>query len=169
MFPGTSNMNSPVGNYNSTYNYPMAPGNMSFPQWQQAPQITPQVNSPSVKTFVVSSLAEVQAFRVPCDGNLVYFPCPADNCIYTKVVDLSGVPCIQKYVPENVQSANQNFATVDMLSTLAQRVSTLEGAMRNVQPNANASTNATANAESINERVNASTNATAATTNKPKS
>ena len=159
MFPGTSNMSSPVGNYNSTYNYPMAPGNMSFPQWQQAPQIAPQVNSPSVKTFVVSSLAEVQAFRVPCDGNLVYFPCPADNCIYTKVVDLTGVPCIQKYVPENVQSANRNFATVDMLSTLAQRVSTLEGAMRNVQPNAT----------NINEHANASTNATAATTNKPKS
>lgn len=100
------------------------------------------------KVYYVSNLEEVKAFRLFPDGSITYFPCPADGCIYTKLVDINGVPTIQKFVPENANSTN--LTAESAISALNNRVSELERIVQSAT--FNISTNAT-NAESANGSI----------------
>ena len=103
----------------------------SIPQ-QNVPNMNMNPNMyrpPVVKGRIVSSLEEVKASQVDFDGSITYFPCVAENCIYTKGIDLNGLPIIQKYVLEQPAPPPQ-YVTMEMLE---QRLSELKGAM-NYEP-----------------------------------
>ena len=68
-----------------------------IPAYQQQ-QFVPQPPMPlMMKGRTVASLDEVKAAQIDLDGSLTYFPCPADNCIYAKAIDMNGMPVIQTY------------------------------------------------------------------------
>lgn len=101
----------------------------------------PSQNYGTCRVCQVSSLAEVQSCIVPLDGQVTYFPCTAENCIYTKIIGNNGVPSIQKFTPVPVVENSANSFT-DMVTRLEERVAKLEGVIGNVQFNANAGTDA---------------------------
>lgn len=62
------------------------------PAYQQQ-QFVPQPPMPlMMKGRTVASLDEVKAAQIDLDGSLTYFPCPADNCIYAKAININGYP-----------------------------------------------------------------------------
>lgn len=103
--------------FQAPQSYPTQPMPMN-PQVnpQMAPQmpLQPQYRPPIVKGRVVTSLEEVKASQVDFDGSMTYFPCIAENCIYTKCIDLNGLPSIQKYVIEQPLPAPQ-YVTMEQV------------------------------------------------------
>lgn len=67
-----------------------------------------------VKGRPVGSVEEVRAAQVDFDGSISYFPCMADGSIYTKGIDLNGIPIIQRYVLERPGQEGK-VVTVSML------------------------------------------------------
>lgn len=98
----------------------------------------------------VSSLAEVQSCIVPLDGQITYFPCPAEQCIYTKVIGLNGTPVVQKYTPALVENTENSYSINNEVTQLARRVAYLEGVIGNVQLTTNNATNANDQSKSAN-------------------
>lgn len=110
------------------------------PQQQFAPQIMQ-----GLKGRIVSSVDEVKAALIDLDGSNTFFPCPAENCIYVKSIDLNGSPVVQKFSLERPQQRSQ-YLELDIIQQLVQRVTRLEtivnphlakGGIANVQSNAN--------------------------------
>lgn len=95
------------GEYGNGFNqYPPMQQQSQYPFIQQKPsQFTPQPQQPVVKPpamlYTVSNRTEVEAYMVACDGSTTYFLCPAENCIYSKSVDMMGRPVINTFALQN--------------------------------------------------------------------
>lgn len=95
------------GDYGNGFNqYPPMQQQSQYPFIQQKPaQFTPQPQQPVVKPpamlYTVSNRTEVEAYMVACDGSTTYFLCPAENCIYSKSVDMMGRPVINTFALQN--------------------------------------------------------------------
>ena len=98
-----------------------------------------------LKGRIVSSVDEVKAALIDLDGSNTFFPCPAENCIYVKSIDLNGSPVVQKFALERPEQRSQ-YLELNIIQQLIQRVTKLEtivnphlakGGIANVQSNAN--------------------------------
>ncbi|WP_455655896.1 hypothetical protein [Phascolarctobacterium sp.] len=123
------------------------------PQMQQGypqQQFTPQSSMPlMMKGRTVASLDEVKAAQIDLDGSLTYFPCPADNCIYAKAIDINGMPVIQTYKLSNDQAAApKRYADAETVEALQQKVKSLERYLKGETQNANESVYNDANIQS---------------------
>lgn len=97
----------------------------------------------TLKGRVVTNAEEVKAILIEPDGNIYYFPCPAENCIYTKTIDMNAQSIINVYrLGENKLPV---YADTNSVKDLENRIANLEnyikGGMQNVQSNANNGTN----------------------------
>ncbi len=88
---------------------------------QQQFQQVPQQQTQWLKGRIVSSLDEVRAIPVDMDGSETYFPCPAENGIFTKSIDMNGNQIIHKYILDKPN--NKNDIT---MTNLDKRVKYLE-------------------------------------------
>lgn len=115
---------------------------MQQPNPQQFGQ--PMQQMQGLKGRIVSSADEVKAALVDLDGSMTFFPCPGENCIYIKSIDLNGSPVIQKFILEQPKKEPQ-YAELAIVQQLNQRIIALENVMKggilNVQSNANDATN----------------------------
>lgn len=116
-----------------------------YPFIQQKPaQFTPQPQQPVVKPpamlYTVSNRTEVEAYMVACDGSTTYFLCPAENCIYSKSVDMMGRPVINTFALQNSNPV-QTIVTREMFDNLNERITALEGMSSNGQPTTISSAN----------------------------
>ena len=66
-----------------------------YGQNMQAAQQVQQPQFPAVRP--VTGLEEVRAISIPFDGTVSYFSDKANSKIYTKCIDLNGLPQIQTY------------------------------------------------------------------------
>lgn len=95
-----------------------------IPAYQQQ-QFVPQPPMPlMMKGRTVASLDEVKAAQIDLDGSLTYFPCPADNCIYAKAIDMNGMPVIQTYkLSFEKEAIPKRYADAEVVEALQQKVS----------------------------------------------
>lgn len=63
---------------------------------QRMPAYTPQPQ-PGLKGRPVSSVEEARAASIDFDGSIFYFPDVANNCIYTKQINMDGSASINVY------------------------------------------------------------------------
>lgn len=134
------------GEYGNGFNqYPPMQQQSQYPFIQQKPsQFTPQPQQPVVKPpamlYTVSNRTEVEAYMVTCDGSTTYFLCPAENCIYSKSVDMMGRPVINTFALQNSNPV-QTIVTREMFDNLDERITALEGVSSNGQPTTISSAN----------------------------
>lgn len=108
-------------------------------QFTNQPQNQQQMIPSGLKGRVVTNVEEVKAILIEADGNTHYFPCPAQNCIYTKTIDMNAQSII------NVYTLGQNelpvYADTNSVKILENRIISLEnyikGGMTNDKSNAN--------------------------------
>lgn len=97
-----------------------------------------QNNFQGIKGRIVTNADEVKAAPIDLDGSITFFPCPAENCIYAKSIDLNGGALLQKFVLEQPKQQPQ-YAEVAALQQLTDRVIKLENYLKggndNVQSN----------------------------------
>ena len=85
-----------------------------LPYAQQSRQLYQQMPSAiGLKGRPVSSVEEAKAATIDFDGSIFYFPDIANNCIYTKQVNMDGSATINVYELRKmpVQSAPVDVAT----------------------------------------------------------
>lgn len=99
-----------------------------------------QNNFQGIKGRIVTNADEVKAAPIDLDGSITFFPCPAENCIYAKSIDLNGGALLQKFILEQPKQQPQ-YAEITQLQQLTDRVIRLENFLKggndNVQSNAN--------------------------------
>ena len=126
-----------------------------IPAYQQQ-QFVPQPPMPlMMKGRTVASLDEVKAAQIDLDGSLTYFPCPADNCIYAKAIDMNGMPVIQTYkLSFEKEAIPKRYADAEVVEALQQKVSSLERYMnmKGENINANESVHNDANIQSASQQ-----------------
>ena len=124
-----------------------------IPAYQQQ-QFVPQPHMPlMMKGRTVASLDEVKAAQIDLDGSLTYFPCPADNCIYAKAIDMNGMPVIQTYkLSFEKEAVPKRYADAEVVEALQQKVSSLERYMNMKGENANESVHNDANIQSASQQ-----------------
>lgn len=89
----------------------------------------------------VASVDEVRAARVDFTGMPSYYPCPSQNAIYVKYLDMStGSAVILEYRPHQVSNPPQ-YADMNVVSSLDKRLTLLEQQL-GVKPNEPANDNA---------------------------
>lgn len=153
MFENTPYFGGMNGNY---YNQNFQPQRMNQSYMQNNPyayntQFNNQNNNPvnqqpmmqqptfTLKGRVVTNAEEVKAILINPDGNVYYFPCPAENCIYTKTIDMNAQSIINVYrLGENKLPV---YADTNSVKDLENRITSLEnyikGGMQNDESNAN--------------------------------
>lgn len=130
MFGPFGNPTMPVNSY--AQQQPMQ--RTSYPM-MGVPMQQPMMGGGILKGRIVSNVDEVKAAPIDLDGSMTYFPCPAENCIYAKSIDLNGRAVLMKYSAELPQQAPQ-YAEAGTVSALAQRVQALENLMKGGNINA---------------------------------
>lgn len=74
--------------------------------------ITPTLN---LKGHPVASFEEVKASAVDFDGTISYFPDVANNCIYTKQINIDGTVTLKKFglteLPNEQPPQDNNYIT----------------------------------------------------------
>ena len=94
--------------------------------------------SQQLKGRQVASVDEVKAAQVDFSGNISYYPCPNQNVIYAKYLDLTtGAAVILEFKPQPIQQPQ--YADVGSLKSLEQRITNIEQ-MLGGMANANATT-----------------------------
>lgn len=103
----------PMNNYNY---YPQAQTpstGYNTPQYPRTPQNIPM--GPGLKGHPVSSLEEVRAVTVDFDGSVFFFPDLANRRIYTKQINLDGMPLYKMYelseIPQNSGMVSNSYVT----------------------------------------------------------
>lgn len=101
----------------------------TYPQPYTQPYPQPFAQpAPGLKGRQVSSIDEVRAAQIDFDGAVNYFPCPAQQTVYGKYIDMNtGNAVILEYKlqPEQPAQAVQ-YADSQTVQELADRVSVLE-------------------------------------------
>lgn len=71
-----------------------------------------QRSIPGLKGRLVSSMDEARASAIDFDGTVFYFPDLANNCIYTKQINIDGTATLLKYeLQENSIASQSEFIT----------------------------------------------------------
>lgn len=124
-----------------------------IPAYQQQ-QFVPQPPMPlMMKGRTVASLDEVKAAQIDLDGSLTYFPCPADNCIYAKAIDMNGMPVIQTYkLSFEKEAVPKRYADAEVVEALQQKVTSMERYLKGEVPNANESVHNDANIQPASQQ-----------------
>lgn len=72
----------------------------------------PVRQAPGLKGRFVSSLDEARAAAIDFDGTVFYFPDLANNCIYTKQINMDGTASLLKYELKEMPTQKQeNYIT----------------------------------------------------------
>lgn len=96
----------------------------------------------SLRGRQVASVDEVRAAQVDFSGNISYYPCPNQNVIYAKYLDMNtGQAVILEFRPQPVQQPQ--YAEMNAVRTLEQRISNIEQALGGMT-NADATTSSNA-------------------------
>lgn len=105
--------------------------NPAFPAYQPPQRLA------GLKGRMVSGLEEARAAQIDFDGSVSYFPCPSEGKIYTKSIDLNGMPVFMTYA---VQEAPQPlYADGTALGEIKARLSAVERVLKDLgydEPNA---------------------------------
>ena len=114
-------------NYQNPYQYMNSNGYGLNTNYQNNQQRYQQVG---VKGHTVSSIEEVRSAFIDMDGSTTIFPCPANNCIYTKSIDLNGQPVFKVY--QLVDNANiaPKYADIQMVQNLNDRLVQIENFLK---------------------------------------
>lgn len=82
----------------------------------------------TLKGRQVASVDEVKAAQVDFSGNISYYPCPNQNVIYAKYLDMNtGSAIILEFRPQPVQQPQ--YADMNAVRTLEQRIANIEQAL----------------------------------------
>ena len=81
---------------------------------------TPQ--PPQLKGRYVSSIDEVRAAQIDFDGSLNIYPDMANQCIYTKQVNMDGTATLKVYKLVNDTPPAQSFVTKEELDAAIQQL-----------------------------------------------
>ena len=73
---------------------------------------------------IVTNVEEVKGILIEPDGTTYYFPCPAENCIYTKTIDLNAQSVINVYRLSN--NTLPVYADMQTVQGINERLSNLE-------------------------------------------
>lgn len=82
--------------YQQSYNYFSQQPYAAMPR-QPGYQQPPAQFQPGLKGRPVSSVEEARAASIDFDGSIFYFPDVANNCIYTKQINIDGSASINVY------------------------------------------------------------------------
>lgn len=105
-------------------NVPMMNTNNSNMIMQSQNQQQQQQKMPILKGRIVTNVEEVKGILIEPDGSTYFFPCPAENCIYTKTIDLNAQSVINVYRLSN--NSLPVYADMQTVNGLNERISTLE-------------------------------------------
>lgn len=107
------------------------PGNNG--NYNNSNQINNYTPQNTLKGRIVTNIEEVKGILIEPDGNIYYFPCLAENCIYTKTIDLNAQSVINVYklsigeLPE--------YADSKMVKSLDERLTNIEKMMKGSEKN----------------------------------
>ena len=132
----------PYGGYPTMQNR-LANLEQNYQQQYNRPQV--QNNFSVLSGRLVTGIDEAKASQIPLDGTISYFPAPSENKIYTKSLDMNGLPVFLTYELKMQNSTNLIPQTEEksQFDVLNSRISALENKLKEIQrndePNANSS------------------------------
>lgn len=104
---------------NPYYGYSAYPGQQRMASLDQQRMVPPQplgmgqpMFAPGLKGRMVMGVEEARAAQIDFDGSVSYFPCPAENKIYSKSTDLNGMPVFLTYVLQEPVPAADGLADI---------------------------------------------------------
>lgn len=81
-----------------------------------------------LKGRVVTSVDEARVAQIDLDGSISYFPSPREDYIYTKCIDMNGLPVFKTYKLQHethpVLSLEQRVAELEKYMTTRKEVDT---------------------------------------------
>lgn len=83
-----------------------------------------QMQQPKLNGRIVTNVEEVKGILIEPDGTTYYFPCPAENCIYTKTIDLNAQSVINVYRLSN--NTLPVYADMQTVQGINERLSSIE-------------------------------------------
>ena len=92
----------------------------------------------SLKGRPVASVEEARASMIDLDGSVFYFPSMANNCIYTKQINLDGTSSLKTYQlvetppPQTFPSSTSDFVTKEEFNN---KISEILEQMKGVKTN----------------------------------
>lgn len=94
---------------------------------QQSYPMTQTTYPPMLKGRQVSNIEEVRAAQIDFDGSATYFPCPAQNTIYAKYIDMNtGSAVVLEYRLQPSQPVQLQYADIQSVNMLAERITNVE-------------------------------------------
>lgn len=132
-------------------NYPTAPGYPSYNpmisiasqkkmlesqllnlnMYEQQQKAMNQASQNMIFGKVVNNMEEVQSLPFPQDGSCAYYPCPALNKIFVKMIGDNGTPVLITYVLEAQKQEEKKPSIEETLARINERLDKLEGADSN--------------------------------------
>lgn len=105
---------------------------------QQMQQSIPYPQGPvqiPMQGRLVASIEEAKVAQVPPDGSSIYFPCPSEQKIYVKSMDLNGNAVFETYTLVRDTEAKPCYAEASALEALQARVLELENKLKGASEN----------------------------------
>lgn len=89
---------------------------------------------PPMSTYLngrmVTNIEEARAAQIDLDGSQWYFPCPSEGKVYSKSINMSGLPVFNTYV-----LTQPTYQEKDEKVSLAARVENLEKMVKELKEN----------------------------------
>lgn len=82
----------------------------------------PQYQRSGINGRLVSNIEEAKAAQIDLDGSQWYFPCPSENKIYVKSINMQGIPVFAEYVITQPKAIVSNDELADRISKLEELV-----------------------------------------------
>lgn len=84
---------------------------------------------------LVASIEEAKVAQVPVDGSCIYFPCPSEQKIFVKSMDLNGNAIFETYALVRDTETKPCYAEASALEALTTRVQELENKLKGAAEN----------------------------------
>ena len=84
---------------------------------------------------LVASIEEAKVAQVPPDGSSIYFPCPKEQKIYVKSMDINGNAIFETYTLVRDTDTKPCYAEASALDELKNRVLELENKLKGASEN----------------------------------
>lgn len=132
--PGMARVGYQPVNNNGYYGNPMMSNNgfnnmNNNMMLQNQQQQQPMQQTSKLKGRIVTNVEEVKGILIEPDGSTYYFPCPAENCIYTKTIDLNAQSVINVYRLSN--NALPAYADMQTVQGMESRIANIENMLFN--------------------------------------
>lgn len=98
--------------------------------YQQPQQYQQNYQQAGLKGRTVSNVEEARSAFIDMDGSTTIFPCPANNCIYTKSIDLNGQPVFKVYQLVNNANITPRYADMQTVQNIHERLTQLENFLK---------------------------------------